>query len=152
LGGAVSWAGNAPAPVWLDLAREFTEHWHHQQHIREATGRQILDEPRFLRPVLAAFVFALPPTFADMDAPAGTAVTLAITGPAGGEWTVRREGGWRLYEGAPEQPNARVALPQDVAWRLFTKGMAPERARGSATVEGERRLGERLFDTVAIIA
>ncbi len=36
MGGPVSWAGPEPAPVWLDVAREFTERWHHQQHIRAA--------------------------------------------------------------------------------------------------------------------
>jgi uncharacterized protein (TIGR03083 family) len=27
MGGAVSWAGPDPAPIWFDLAREFTERW-----------------------------------------------------------------------------------------------------------------------------
>jgi uncharacterized protein (TIGR03083 family) len=152
MGGGVSWAGEGPAPVWLDLAREFTEHWHHQQHIREATGRPILDEPRFLHPVLAAFVFAVPHTFRDVDAPEGTMVTLSIVGPAGGDWTILREGQWRLFEGAPVVPDARVVLPQDIAWRLFTKGIAPDDARGSAILTGDQRFGARLFDTVAIIA
>src|SRR5262245_12580961 len=30
LGGPVDWAGPGPAPIWLDLAREYTERWHHQ--------------------------------------------------------------------------------------------------------------------------
>lgn len=152
MGGGVSWAGEGPAPVWLDLAREFTEHWHHQQHIRDATGRPILDEPRFLHPVLAAFVFALPHTFSEVAAPEGTTVTLSIAGPAGGDWTIRREGKWRLFEGAPAEADARVDLPQDIAWRLFTKGIAPDDARESAILTGDQRLGARLFDTVAIIA
>jgi uncharacterized protein (TIGR03083 family) len=44
---AVSWAGPEPAPVWFDLAREFTERWHHQQQIRDATGRPPLYDPYF---------------------------------------------------------------------------------------------------------
>src|SRR2546430_105636 len=32
LGERVSWAGPGPAPVWLDLAREYMERWIHQQH------------------------------------------------------------------------------------------------------------------------
>ena len=38
-GGPVEWAGPEPAPVWLDLAREYTERWHHQQQIRDAVGK-----------------------------------------------------------------------------------------------------------------
>jgi hypothetical protein len=47
ISGPVDWAGPDPAPVWFDLAREFAERWHHQQQIRDATGRPPL------RPVLS---------------------------------------------------------------------------------------------------
>src|SRR3954468_19656454 len=33
LGGPVDWAGPEPAPLWLHVAREYTERWVHQQHI-----------------------------------------------------------------------------------------------------------------------
>jgi len=32
----VSWASHDPVPRWLDLARDLTERWVHQQHIRDA--------------------------------------------------------------------------------------------------------------------
>ena len=34
----VSWAGPDPAPNWLDVAREYSERWTHQQQIRDAVG------------------------------------------------------------------------------------------------------------------
>jgi hypothetical protein len=52
IGGPVSWAGPDPASVWFDIAREFTEPWHHQQQIRDATGQPPLYDPYFLSPVL----------------------------------------------------------------------------------------------------
>src|SRR5688572_28281518 len=55
----VSWAGEEESLVWFDVARELTERWHHQQQIRDATGRAPLHEP-YLAPVLATFVRALP--------------------------------------------------------------------------------------------
>ncbi len=63
LGGPVSWAGPDPAPVWLDLAREYTERWHHQQHIRDAVGQPGLKESKFFAPVLDAFIRAWPHTY-----------------------------------------------------------------------------------------
>ena len=60
IGGPVSWAGPDPAPVWLDLAREYTERWLHQQHIREAVARPGLKQVRFFAPVLDAFARASP--------------------------------------------------------------------------------------------
>ncbi len=56
LGGAVSWAGPGPAPVWLDAARDFTEYWTHQQQIAEATGHPGLTQPDYLGPVLDTFL------------------------------------------------------------------------------------------------
>ena len=153
LGGAVSWAGPDPAPVWLDMAREFTERWHHQQHIRDAVGRPGLTEARHLGPVLATFVHALPRTFASVRAQEGTCATLRIVGPAGGAWTVVREGErWLLYRGVPPRPDAVVELPEDAAWRLFTKGLTPENARGRAVLRGESVLGGKLLETISIIA
>jgi len=38
MAGPIGWAGSAPSPVWLHLAREYSERWVHQQHIREPFG------------------------------------------------------------------------------------------------------------------
>lgn len=153
MGGPVSWVGPDPAQVWLDLAREFTERWHHQQHIRDACGKPGMTEPRYLNPVLATFVRALPGTYRQVDAVEGTAVTLTIVGDAGGTWTiVRHAGDWQLFVGQPEQPDVQVSLPQDIAWRLFTKGVTKEFARRQAVINGNERLGLQMFEVVSIIA
>lgn len=152
-GSAVSWAGPEPAPVWLDLAREFTERWHHQQHIREAAGRPGLTAPQYLAPVLATFIFALPQTYRQVEAAEDAVVTLTITGESGGAWSVVREGeNWQLYAGRPDTPHAEVILPEDTAWRLFTKGITKEEARAQATLQGDPHLAEQMLETVSIIA
>ena len=91
LGGPVSWSGPEPAPVWLDVAREYTERWHHHQQIRDALGAPGLFETRLFAPVLATFVRALPHTFRNVDAADGSTVHLRITGQAGGEWSISRK-------------------------------------------------------------
>ena len=153
MGGAVSWAGEEPAPVWLDLAREYTERWLHQQHIREGVGAPLLEQPRYLAPVLAAFVHALPVAYRQTPAAAGALVVLTIPGAAGGDWTLRREDGeWQLLVGAAGEPASRIVLPAGVAWRLFTRGLAPDAARAEVTVTGDPDLAAPLFDAGAIIA
>ena len=152
-GGPVNWAGPDPAPAWLDVAREFTERWHHQQHIRDAVAKPGATGSEFLAPVLAAFTRALPVTFHGVNAPPGTTVTLKISGPAGSTWTVvRQTDDWRLYQGATDAPQAVVELPEDTTWRLFTKGITPAQARGKATLSGDPTLGERVLETVSILA
>lgn len=153
LGDAVSWAGPEPAPVWLDLAREYTERWHHQQHIRDAVGKPGLKEPRYFAPALAAFVRAMPRAFDAAAAPEGTCVTLTIGGASGGRWSVVREGAaWRLYAGAPERPEAEATVDEDVAWRLFTRGLSPSLAGEQLALKGDRALGLRVLEMVSIIA
>lgn len=153
LGGPVSWAGPEPAPIWLDLAREYTERWHHQQQIRDAVGRPGLQEPRFFAPVLDAFVRALPHTFRAVAAPEGQRIALVIEGDAGGSWLLRREPqGWRLYVGDDPGADAVVRIDQDAAWRLFTRGMTKAQAATRAQVSGDQRLGETVLDMVSVIA
>jgi uncharacterized protein (TIGR03083 family) len=152
MGGAVSWAGPDPAPVWFDLAREFTERWHHQQQIRDATGRPPLYDPYFLSPVLDTFVRALPHAFRNAMAPAGTFVRLEISGEAGGVWFVyKAEEAWILLLDSTAEPATNVVIPQDVAWRLFTKGIDREKARSLAVIGGKADLAAPIFVTTAII-
>ncbi len=153
LGESVSWAGPEPAPVWLDVAREFTERWHHQQHIREAVGKPGLTEPRYLAPVLATFVHALPHAYRATNAPDDISVALTITGDSGNTWSVVREQNrWQLYLGMAEKPEAQVILPEQIAWRLFTRGISKENALVYAMIRGDQNLGARMLDAVSIIA
>ena len=109
-------AADEPAPNWLDLAREYTERWHHQQQIRDAVGKPGLKEPRYFAPVLAAFVHGLARAFREVAAPAGTLVKLTITGDSGGQWLATRNArGWELFVAEGEEPKAEVALDQDDA-------------------------------------
>jgi uncharacterized protein (TIGR03083 family) len=153
LGGPVDWAGPGPAPVWLDLAREYTERWHHQQHIRDAVGKPGLLEPRYLAPALDAFVRALPHTYRDVDADDGALVGLTISGEAGGSWFLLRERDvWNLYLEATQPTQAEVVIGEDLAWRLFTRGIGTQEALARATVKGDSLLGARMLEMVSIIA
>ena len=149
----VSWAGPDPAPVWLDIAREYTERWLHQQQIRDAVEKPGLKERRIFAPVLDTFVRALPHTFRDVDVAEGAQVKLIISGDAGGEWyLVRGDGKWSLYLDADAEPAAAVVMDQETAWRLFTKGISKDEASANATLSGDRSLGMKVLDTVSIIA
>ena len=50
------------------------------------------------------------------------------------------------------QPQAEVSIDQDVAWRLFTKGISKEEARKRATLNGDQTLAARALDMVSVIA
>jgi uncharacterized protein (TIGR03083 family) len=152
LGVPVGWAGPDPAPAWFDIARDFTERWHHQQQIRDATANPPLYDPYFFSPVLDTFVRALPHGFRHVSAPEGTVVRFEISGGAGGVWFVIGTGlAWELSLASAAPPAAEVVLPQDMAWRMFTKGVDGETARRSAAVRGDPALAAPIFETVAVI-
>jgi uncharacterized protein (TIGR03083 family) len=153
LGMSVDWAGPEPAPVWLDVAREYTERWVHQQHIRDAVGKPSLKERRWLAPVLDAFVRGLPRVLRDAPLLDGAALRLVISGDAGGEWVaLRQNGDWMLGTAPGMAVDATVEIDEERAWRLFTKGISKEEARQGARIEGDAALAERALDTVSILA
>ena len=152
-GPAVAWAGETQSPNWFDIAREYTEKWLHQQHIREAVGRPVLDGREWLFPVLDTFLRALPYTYRSLEVAEGATIGFRITGEAGGDWSLRREdGSWRLYAGQAASAAATVRLDQDTAWRLFTKGIGIEAARARIQCEGDEALGLRIVQMVSIMA
>jgi uncharacterized protein (TIGR03083 family) len=154
MGAGVWWAtGDDPAPVWLDLARELTERWHHQAQIRDAIGAPPLIDPVIFAPVIATFAFALPRTFRDVDAPPGTAVVLHVSGPSGGSWSIVRETGrWDLRVGEGGEPAARASIDEDTWWRLVTKGISATSAEARAELSGRLDLARRALGAVAVIA
>jgi uncharacterized protein (TIGR03083 family) len=133
LGDPVDWAGPEPAPAWLHVAREYTERWVHQQHIRDALGRPGLTDRRYFFPVLDAFARALPHTVRDTPASVGARVRLTIDGEAGGTWTALRETDrWTLDADESARVAATVRMDQDLAWRVFTKGVDQATVRRGA--------------------
>jgi len=149
---AVSWAGEEKSLNWFDTAREFTERWHHQQQIRLATNRPGIMTPELYHPVLVCFVRGLPHLYRDVDAPEGTLLVLEISGECGGRWFLRKEPlGWRFVKPSVEKPASRVTIPQELAWRVFTKGIDRDSARAQVAVEGNRDLGDKVLQLTAIV-
>ena len=149
----VSWAGEERSLNWFDTARELTERWHHQQQIRLATNRPGIMTPDMYHPVLDCFVRGLPHVYRDVDAPVGTALLLEISGECGGQWFLSRgTTQWNFVDRPDGAVASRVTIPQDLAWRVFTKGIERDSARRQIAVEGNRHLGEKVLDLIAIVA
>jgi uncharacterized protein (TIGR03083 family) len=148
----VSWAGETESENWLDVAREYTERWHHQMQIRLAVGADLLMDRRWLYPLLDVSMLALRRAYADIRATPGTAVTVEITGDGGGSWTiVAGDRGWRLFRGAPAGPAASIQLGGDAGWRLLFNALTEQEARSRAAVRGDEELAAPFFRTRAVM-
>ena len=149
---AVAWAGPEPAPNWLDVGREYTERWHHQDQIGNAVGAPALAQERWLRPVVEISLHALPFAFRDVAVDAGAAVVIELTGEVDDVWSlVRNDADWALYTGRAPDARARIALDALIAARLLLHRLTPDEARRLVTIEGDEQLGLQFLATRAVM-
>jgi hypothetical protein len=150
----VVWAGEWSSPRWFDLAREYTEKWHHQQQLRDAVGAPALDQPALLAPVYETFARGLPHAYAGFAAAEGTRIAVAIDAPADVGWTLRRsEGAWQLWSGLDPSAAVTLRFPAALAWRLWTRGRGASEVRGAIRVDGRLEGGgDALEPALAFVA
>lgn len=150
----VSWAGDRSSPNWFDIAREFTERWHHQQQIRLAVGRPGIAVPHLYGPVLDCFMRGLPYAYRDLSAELGSVARIRIDGASGGEWLLQRlDDEWRLADTANDGTIVSTTIiPEDIAWRIFTKGIDRGSARERVAIAGDEHIGSGVLSLTAIVA
>jgi hypothetical protein len=165
-GFGVSWAGEKESLNWFDTARELTERWHHQQQIRLATNRPGIMTPELYYPVLDCFMRGLPFLYRNtitleecpdesghgrLESPRHS-ILVEVSGECGGKWVLAREAdGWALSKDIAGEFAAQITIPQELAWRIFTKGVDRACALAHVAIDGDRDLGEKVLDLVAII-
>ena len=148
-GGPVEWATGAdPAPVWLDVAREYMERYVHQQQLRWATGRPSLGAA-FTGPVLMTAAHALPRALDQVTRPAGTVVTFTPEGRGGGTWyVVRAADGWELHPARPDRPAAcQARTTVDGALKLYVR----DPTAALLTWQGDAEIADALAGVKAIL-
>ncbi|PYY24279.1 MAG: hypothetical protein DMG62_04540 [Acidobacteria bacterium] len=148
----VTWAGEESSANWFDVAREYTERWHHQQQIRVAVGRPGISNRELYFPVLDTFMRGMPHAFRSVRARERTIVEIEISGEAGGSWFVERaNAGWHLTENAPSA-DATLKMDQELAWRVFTKAVDAQAAALEVEIRGDRALAIQALSLVAVLA
>ncbi len=148
----VSWAGEDASAGWFDIGREFTEQFHHQMQIRDAVGAAPLHDPAWLAAFLLIAVRGLPHAYRETAADEGATVTIDVTGPSGGVWTLRRDGGqWSLWAGAADRATTTIVLSDDTAWRLLFNALPPAQAIDRIVTTGERSLAAPLVQARSVI-
>jgi uncharacterized protein (TIGR03083 family) len=135
----VAWAGEEVSLHWMDTGREYTERWHHQQQIREATGRAGLLGREWLRPVLEISLRALPHAYRGVEAEVGR--SLRDRRPLGGRVDPGARGRGLAarccLRGGRPRGSPRVALGRHRLARLL-QGALAGRGRGARQARGRR--------------
>ncbi len=148
---SVAWAGESVSTNAFHIAREYTEKFHHQMQIRDVVGQmEPLLHNQFFHPFIHTLLLGLPFHYSAVSAREGAQIGISIE--QCGEWNLKKNGKtWELNIGKPDDPLATVSLTKDLAWRLFTKGITPERAQSLATVAGDLRLAGHCFTLLAVM-
>jgi hypothetical protein len=142
----VAWAGEEASATWFDVGRDYTELWHHQAQERWAVGAPLLSSRRWLHPVLALAVRAMPRALSDVPAEPGATIVLEVEGDAGGVWSASpEEGAWVIAGGELAPASTRLTLDADTAWRLFFHALSVDEARSRVDVAGDPGPAEALL-------
>ena len=148
----VSWAGEDKSANWFNTARELTERWHHQQQIRLAVNRPGIMTREFYYPVLDCFMRALPFTYRDVRTKPEALLQFNVSGECGGSWYLYRDAdAWKLMASPVGEKVSEVTVPQEIAWRIFTKGIARDLATTQISVAGDSELGFHVLSMIAIV-
>lgn len=153
----VAWAGEEQSQNWMDIAREYTEKWHHTQQIFVATSREsTITGRRMFHPCLDTFLRALPFTFRSVSAEAGTTVAVVVTGDAGGTWYIDYDGTcWKQVTVPTQSIRSTATLDQISAWKLVTKRRSREtmlQEIPDIQFDGDVELASHVLDMVSMMA
>jgi hypothetical protein len=95
---------------------------------------------------------ALPFKYRDHPGEIGAHLRFNVSGDCGGSWYLYRDAdGWVLVDAPRGRQVSETTIPQEVAWRIFTKGIDRESAASQASITGDRDLGSHILSLVAIV-
>ncbi len=87
-----------------------------------------------------------------VDALVRVDVSIRVDGPAADDWQLYRgPEGWQLTGDLATAPTTVVAIPGDIAWRLFTKGIERAALDRRVAIGGESSLAQPVLAAVAIV-
>lgn len=148
---SVAWAGEKTSFNWFHWAREYTEKWHHQQQIRLAVGKeQELYTRELYYPYLDTSMRALPYHYRNFPGKKEELLSFEITGDGGGIWHLYHDGIKWVQVQATETGKNKITIEGEIAWRLFTKGIAKEQA--NIKVQGNQQAAEHLLSMLTVMA
>jgi hypothetical protein len=149
---SVAWAGEESSANWFHIAREYTEKWHHQQQIRLAVGKeQELYAFDLYFPHLDTSMRALPHHYSPVAGKQGDLINFEVDKV--GKWQLHHNGQtWELVTDCSLNPLCEVKIAGEVAWRIFTKGIARKEARPHLHIIGRQDVGEHILSMLAVMA
>jgi hypothetical protein len=106
----------------------------------------------FYFPVLDTFMRALPFGYRRVAAEPGCMAQFNVAGDCGHSWYLYRDDeAWTLTGAPVGKKIAETRIPQEIAWRIFTKGIDRQRALAEMEASGEPEIGLHILNVRAIV-
>ncbi|MFC3417849.1 maleylpyruvate isomerase N-terminal domain-containing protein [Algoriphagus hitonicola] len=151
---SVAWAGEEESLNWFHVAREYTEKWHHTQQLLEAldqSDRRLLAKEFYL-PYLETSMRALPHHFASLVAVDQTLIQVELKGEFSAIWWLNKtEDKWGLLPFSKQKPTSILTVSDDLAWKIFTKGISQEEAFKQLGFTGEGIFARHFVKMIAVM-
>ncbi|MBN2348885.1 MAG: maleylpyruvate isomerase N-terminal domain-containing protein [Bacteroidales bacterium] len=151
----VQWAGEAKSKNWFDIAREYTEKWHHQMQIRIALNKPLLMDKRFTEPLYDTFMLGLPHLYRDIkNYPDGETIKIIITGNLNKAWFIEKKSDrWNLLDKTDKKANTKIYFSENDAWKIFTNtDRNKEKYKSKIKITGDKKLGYQLIHFVTVLS
>jgi hypothetical protein len=152
---SVQWAGEEESKNWFDIAREYTEKWHHQMQIRLALNRPLLMDRKYTEPLYDTFMLGLPHLYREMtNYPSDESIQITITGNLNKNWFLRKQSDrWILIDTLGNEANTKIEFSEKDAWIIFTNtDRDKEKYKSKIKVVGNKKLGHKLIDLVTVLS
>ncbi|MGN2639312.1 maleylpyruvate isomerase family mycothiol-dependent enzyme [Nocardia takedensis] len=148
---APSWTPEGPGTYAKFMRIRVFDCWTHEQDLREIVARPGGTETEAAEIALEEMVGKLGYIVGKRAAaPAGSTVTVILTGPLGRTVPIGVDGRARVLDAAPENPTVTLTLPAPVFARLYGGRVTVDEIADSVRVQGDHLLGHRVLEASAI--
>lgn len=152
---SVAWAGETESENWFDIAREYTEKWHHQMQIRLALDKPILLDTEYSEPLYNTFMIALPHLYREFsNFENGTKIKISMTGKLNKSWVIEwQTDKWDFIVSNKSDIFTSVEIPDDIAWVIFTNtDREKEKYETKIKISGDKSIGLKLLELVTVMS
>jgi hypothetical protein len=146
---SVAWAGEITSKNWFDTAREYTEHWIHQQQIRDALDLDPIDQPKYIKAVLETFIRSIPIAYnkANIVGKLG----IEITGSINAKYCLlKKDTEYQIFEGEIEDTTAKITVDCMEFCKMLARIINPKDMK--YRINGDKQFGEIVLNSIALMA
>ncbi len=149
---SVAWAGEDISKNWFDIAREYTELWHHQMQIREVFNDYKILEDYYFHDVINTFFMALPYHFKKLKVDNDYKICIKIIDMKNGNWILNKSKNLFTVINQPMNNNINIVeIEKSISWKIFTKAISHTKAKSLINYRGDESICLHILKMVCIM-